>query len=64
MKTLQVLEPEKLTPEEVKALRSVGFAVQMTDAEYDAEFRAVMAEGFKQRRWVMGAAGAKENPFS
>jgi len=27
MKTLQVLEPEKLTPEEVKALRAVGFDV-------------------------------------
>ena len=28
MKTLQVLEPEKLTPEEVKALRSIGFDVK------------------------------------
>jgi len=28
MKTLQVLEPEKLTPEEVKALRAIGFDVK------------------------------------
>jgi len=27
MKTLQVLEPEKLTPEEVKALQKIGFDV-------------------------------------
>ena len=27
MKTLQVLEPEKLTPEEVTALRKIGFDV-------------------------------------
>ena len=29
MKTLQVLEPEKLTPEEVKALRNIGFSVDL-----------------------------------
>jgi len=50
MKTLQVLEPEKLTPEEVKALRDIGFAVELTDADYE-------------RMWMADAKAFLESTF-
>jgi len=60
MKTLQVLEPEKLTPEEMKALRSVGFAVQMTGPEHDAILRAAMDAGYITDResWIKARVAA------
>ncbi len=40
MKTLVLLEPETLTPEEIQALRKLGFHVELPD-ELDAELARV-----------------------